>query len=102
MKQRKIREEHMIQNLPGIAALLEKTNRRQRIEDDYEDFERRCRTEAVAERRNAMGEEIYEDSRGEGSRSLLWIWEDEVQREVQDRVTAKRIEDALAEDQGDK
>ena len=46
-----------------------------------------------------MGEEIFEDSQGEGTRTLLWAMEEEVGKEVNERVMERRILDALASEE---
>ena len=89
----------MLDNLPGIAGMLEKAQRQQRIDDDYDDYERTCRDDVIKERQSVMGQEIYEDPHGEGTRSLLWIWEEEIEHEVTARVSERRLRDAMEEDQ---
>ena len=87
----------MIDNLPEISGIWERAQRLQRIEDDYDDFGRACRREVIEERRKVMGEEIYENS--QGTRSLLWIEAKDIDQEVTERVTERRLRDAIAEDQ---
>ena len=92
-------EHQMIKDLPGIAEMMEAARRRERIADDYEDFEQHCRTEAIRGRRSVMGEEIFEDSNGEGTRTMTWAMEEDVEKEVQERVNTRRLVDALTGDQ---
>ena len=40
-----------------------------------------------------MGEEIFEDSNGEGTRTLVWVMEEDVEAEVRDRVRERRLLD---------
>ena len=54
---------------------------------------------AIEARRSVMGEEIYEDSQGEGTRSLVWVMEEDVQQEVNERVRDQRLIDTRAEEQ---
>ena len=45
-----------------------------------------------------MGDEIYEDPLGEGTRTLLWAVEEDVRNEVSERVTEQRVADSLIEE----
>ena len=97
--QRKIREASMIGRLTGVEELWEEEQRRQRVDDDYEEYERSCRTEAIHSRRDEMGEQIFEDSQGEGTRTLLWAMEEDVEAEVRGRVEEQRILDHRGQEQ---
>ena len=90
----------MIADLPGIGDMMGTTRRREGIEADYDDFERACRAGVMGERRNEMGEEIFEGSQGEGARSIVWLLEEGVQEGVRERVEQRRLTDAMAEEQG--